>query len=230
MIYQIAQDKGGTSALRLSKQLGMHYDTVWHIVHKIRKAMASRDENLTLAGYIQLDEAYLGGRFKNQKGEPRRPPYFNKVTVMVMVESEGWQAGNLVMKVLSDGKIGTLGEIVRDKIESEPPGQLIRTDGLGRYHVIMNHGHHVRASYVAPENQDKELRCVNLAISLAKRFFKGTYHHFCKEHLQRYLDEFCYRWNRRHLWDQLASHLIAACSLHGSVYYSSIPVPKPKAA
>ncbi|MBX9666912.1 MAG: transposase [Candidatus Obscuribacterales bacterium] len=58
------------------------------------------------------------------------------------------------------------------------------------------------------------MRCSSLAISHAKRFFKGTYHHFCKIHIQRYLDEFCYRWNRRHLEKQLATHLIGTCALH----------------
>src|SRR5262245_60102633 len=51
MVYLIAQDKGGVSTLRLSKDLGMHYDTVWHIVHKIRDAMRARDERITLAGF-----------------------------------------------------------------------------------------------------------------------------------------------------------------------------------
>ena len=230
MIYQVAQDKGGTSALRLANQLGMHYSTVWHIVHKIREAMVGREENLTLAGYIQMDEAFFGGRFKNKVGEPCRPPTFNKVTVMVMVESEGRQAGNLVMKVIPDDRINTLDAVIRDKIESEPPGQLFRADGLGRHHVVMNHGHHVKAGHIPAAEQDKELKCVNLAISLAKRFFKGTYHHFCKEHMQRYLDEFCYRWNRRHLWGQLASHLIAACTLHTPMYYAAIPIQRATAA
>ncbi|MBK9141764.1 MAG: transposase [Candidatus Melainabacteria bacterium] len=50
---------------------------------------------------------------------------------------------------------------------------------------------------------------MSLATSHAKRFFKGTYHHFCKTHIQKYLDEFCYRWNRRHR-EAAASHLITA--------------------
>ncbi|MBK9141750.1 MAG: transposase [Candidatus Melainabacteria bacterium] len=65
--------------------------------------------------------------------------------------------------------------------------------------------------------QDEVFRCVSLAISHAKRFFKGTYHHFCKTHIQKYLDEFCYRWNRRHLEKQLASHLLTACALQEPV-------------
>lgn len=71
IIYEIAHDKGGASVLRLAKRLGMHYDTVWNIVAKIRKAMGTRDQNLTLAGYIELDEAFFGGRSKVKKLQKR---------------------------------------------------------------------------------------------------------------------------------------------------------------
>src|SRR5208283_1784198 len=76
MMFLIAQDKGGASALRLSKQLCMHLKTVWEILHKLRKAMSARDsEAIRLSGLIQLDEAYFGG--------PRR-----KTQVIVMVEED----------------------------------------------------------------------------------------------------------------------------------------------
>jgi hypothetical protein len=54
MIYAVAHDKGGASALRLSQQLNMHYATVWNIVQKIKHAMCRRDENILLAGLIEL--------------------------------------------------------------------------------------------------------------------------------------------------------------------------------
>lgn len=210
----MAHDKGGTSVLRLSKRLGMHYDTVWHIVHKIRKAMGARDEFLTLAGTIEMDEAFFGGRSK--KPGPKAPRD-NKVEVLVMVESEGWQAGNLVMQVIENDRIEDLKPIIERKVESEPGGQLFRADGLGRHHVVTIFGHQISMGPVPKALQDQLLRCVNLAVSHAKRFFKGTYHHFCKTHIQRYLDEFCYRWNRRHLERQLFSHLLAACTFHPGI-------------
>lgn len=60
IIYSIAHDKGGASALRLSQQLNMHYATVWNIVQKIKHAMARRDENILLAGLIELDTMFVG--------------------------------------------------------------------------------------------------------------------------------------------------------------------------
>lgn len=233
IIYFVAHDKGGASALRLSKQLGMHYTTVWFIVQKIRFAMAYREKNLTLAGYIEMDEAFFGGRNRSKgKSKPkgqRKPPSYNKRQVLVLVESEGRQAGNLVMKVIDTNEYKDLRPVIAGKVESDPPGQWIRTDGWGSHHVVIELGHRLKMGPIPKDLLDKELRCVSLAVSHAKAFFKGTFHHFCKVHIQRYLDEFCYRWNRRHLERQIASHLLTACVLHPAVLYSSIPAPRPPA-
>lgn len=73
IIYAIAHDKGGCSALRLTQQLNMHYSTVWHIVQKVKHAMSRRDQEIMLAGLIELDTMLVGpearkeGRPKTQK-------------------------------------------------------------------------------------------------------------------------------------------------------------------
>lgn len=139
----------------------------------------------------------------------------------MLVESEGSQAGNLVMKVIEGDQYEDLKPIIAQKIESDPPGQWFRSDGWGSHHVVIGFGHQLKMSCIPAEQQDKELPCVSLATSHAKRFFKGTYHHFCKAHIQRYLDEFCYRWNRRHLFGRLAERLIVACVLHDPISYGN---------
>lgn len=219
-IYLFAHDKGGASATRLAKQLGMHYATVWFMLHRLRFAMATREENLTLAGYIEMDEAFFGGRSKNKR--VRKSPFHGKKQVLVLVESEGHQAGNLVMQVVDGNRWDDLKPVIAQKVESDPPGQWFRTDGWGSHHVVMSLGHRLKMGSIPNERQHIEMPCVNLAVSHAKRFFKGTYHHFCKTHIQRYLDEFCYRWNRRHLFGHLASRLIAACVFHDPVPYAVV--------
>lgn len=217
-IYLFGQDKGGASATRLSSQLGLNYPTAWFLLQRIRLAMQTRDENLTLAGYIELDEAFFGGRSRRQK--KRLAPSHNKVTVLVMVEAEGKAAGNLVMKVVAGSHYSDLMPVISDKVERDPGGQWFRTDAWGAHHIVMKFGHKIRMTPMSHEDLDRELRCVSLAISHAKRFFKGTYHHFCKKHIQRYLDEFCYRWNRRHLFGALPLHLLTACVLTKALPYS----------
>jgi transposase-like protein len=192
-IYLVAQDKGGSSALRLSKHLNMHYPTAWYLLYRLRVAMGTRDENLTLAGYIELDEAFFGGRRRNKRTRkgPKRPAD-KKKQVFIMVESEGWQAGNLVMKVVPGATLDTLKPLVASKIESEPPGQKFRGDGWQAHDVVMQFGHTIKMGHIPNDLQDSELPCISLAIAHAKRFLLGTCHQFCKKHLQRYLDEFCY--------------------------------------
>ena len=223
MIYLMAHDKGGASTMKLSKQLGMHYATAWFIAHKIRFAMVTREENLTLAGYIELDEAFFGGKSRNRRTRPgRKPTAEKKKQVFVMVESEGKAAGNLVMRVIKNATLEVLKPIIAQKVDAEPGGQLFRSDAWQSHDVVMQFGHKIKMRHIPDRLQDRELPCLSLAITHAKRFLLGTFHQFCKRHLQRYLGEFCYRWNRRHLSDQMASHLLAACSLCPPIKYSEI--------
>jgi transposase-like protein len=224
-IYLVANDKGGISALRLAKEVGVRRTTAHRMLQKIRFAMGGRDENLTLAGYIELDEAFFGGRSPTKSHG--KSPFDGKVQVLVMVESENMAAGNLVMKVIPDTKMETLQQVVAKNVDDEPAGHCFRTDALGRHHGIRSLGHYVNMAVMTKAELNTQMACLSLAISHVKRFFKGTYHHFCKLHIQNYLDEFCYRWNRRHLEKQLTSHLIAACVLHPAVTAKVLKIRPP---
>ncbi len=133
-----------------------------------------------------------------------------------MVESEGHQAGNLVMKVIENSHRDTLEPILEKKIESDSSGQVVRADGLQDHAVIQSLGHTLKMSPVPASMQDREFPCLSLATTLLRRFLMGTYHHYCKVHLQRFLDEFCFRWNRRHNWCQLFPRFLKACALHSN--------------
>jgi hypothetical protein len=78
VIYEVAHDKGGASATRLAAELGRPYKTIWHVLHKIRHAMGRRDEGISLAGLIEVDEAKLGPEARRPANEPisttRRQP------------------------------------------------------------------------------------------------------------------------------------------------------------
>lgn len=211
-LYLVANDKGGVSSVRLGEQLGVNRKTTDLMLRKIRNAMGDRDKNLTLAGYIELDEAYLGGRSKNKR--LGKSPFDGKVQVLVMVESENMAAGNLVMKVIPDNSFESIQNVVAERVDDDPPGQLFRADGLGRHHAVRLLGHHLNMSVMTKEELNTMMACLSLAVSHVKRFFKGTYHHFCTTYVQNYLDEFCYRWNRRHIKRNKAQHLLTACVLH----------------
>jgi len=209
LIFFVAQDKGGASALRLSKQLDMYFRTVWHILHKLRKVMSKRDnEVIRLSTLIQMDEAYFGG--------PKR-----KTQVLVMVEEEKGRAGNLVMKKIFGQKVPS-GPGIKKAIEAHvdnESSQHFVADCAWAHSAPTKMGHTVKTHKSTPESASKDLGWLHLAVSLAKTFILGTYHGVSKKYLQSYLDEFCYRFNRRFKESQLHDSLLRACIYSPPVNY-----------
>jgi transposase-like protein len=213
MIFLVAHDKGGASALRLAKHLGMHYSTVWHMLHKIRESMSKRDsEVIRLTGLIELDEGYFGGKKR-------------KCQVLVMVEQEKETAGSLVMKRILGHKVASgpgIKQVVESYVDNESQQHFI-TDEAWAHNVLKSHmDHNLRSYKSTPESAAKKLPWVHMAISLAKRFLLGTYHGVSRKHMQKYLDEFCFRFNRRHKEDQIHESLIRACVLTPPISYAAL--------
>jgi len=216
MIYLVAEDKGGASASRVARQLGMHYDTVWHILHKIRMAMENRDERYTLAGFIELDEAFFGRAETAKKPEKAD----NQAEVIVMIEvNEHGHPEHLSMKVVDTTTRDSIRDFAGPKVE---PNQAFKTDGSQYHYVLRSMGHYLKAKVIPAWEQHIELPWVHKAISLAKRFILGTYHGVSAVHLQRYLDEFCYRFNRRHRPGEIVSRLLNACLLCPPRTYAAV--------
>ncbi len=210
MIFLVARDKGGASALRLSKLLGMYYDTAWHILQKIRLAMGKRDsEAVQLAGLIEMDEGFFGKKRKTQ--------------VLVMIEREGKGSGNLVMQKIFGSIASEPGvkKVVEAYVDNSSRQHFI-TDCADAHNVVRKLGHTLEKHKSTPESAAKNLPLVHLAISLAKRFILGTYHGIGRKHLQYYLDEFCFRYNRRFKEPQLHESLIRACSFAKPITYPAL--------
>lgn len=199
-MFLIAQDKGGVSALRLAKHLNVNLKTAWRMLHKLRRAMSRRDKKvIRLAGLIELDEAYFGGKHR-------------KIQVLVAVEKERKQAGYLVMKRIF-GKMASEPEVkrvVKIHVDNESQ-QYFVTDCAAAHTTLKKMGHTLESHLSTPESAAKHLPLVHMAISLAKTFILGTFHGVSRKYLQNYLDEFCYRFNRRLREAELLQSLIRAC-------------------
>lgn len=201
-IYLIAQDKGGISALRLSKQLDINFKTAWRILHKIRRAMSRHDARTTyLSGVIELDEAFFGGKQR-------------KTQVLVAIEKESNGAGHLVMKKIFGRGTSkpAIKRVVKAYVNNETKQHFV-TDCAGAHSILVKMGHRLETYKSTPASATKHLPLVHLAISLAKTFLLGTYHGVSKKYLQRYLDEFCYRFNRRLKESTIYQNLIRTCVL-----------------
>ena len=209
-IWLVAQDKGGVSATRLAKQLELGYRTAWTMLHKLRKAMGQHDAHYTLTGSIEMDDAYFGGSSTGKRGRGAA----NKTPVVVMVENRGEYAGFLAIKTLTAVDKQQVDAAALAKIV---PGQHIHTDGLNAYNGLEALGHDHYAEIVPPHQAHEKLPWVHIAISNAKSFLLGTYHGVSHQYLQAYLDEFCYRFNRRSWEPTLTSRLLTACLLASPV-------------
>lgn len=229
MIYQVAQDKGGASASKLARQLDGFQSTVWNQLQKLRHAMDRRDETITLAGFIELDEAVIGPHARKTgrqnidpaKKEPRKKTLGKRkgdgskpkqqTEVVVMVERENAAAGNLAMRVIYKTTRAEVREAVELRVDDNR--QQFKSDAIQSHYVVRSMGHDLKALPLSGSPVScEELPIVHRAISLLKRFLIGTYHGVSPRYLSRYLSEFCFRWNRRDAESTLwLSMLRAAC-------------------
>jgi len=102
------------------------------------------------------------------------------------------------------------------------PGSIVTTDGLNVYPQLKTHGYVHDRILSGEEKAEEKLRWVHTLISNAKAFIGGTHHGLDKKHLQAYLDEFCYRFNRRVWQPQLFGRLLSACVSGPIVTYAEL--------
>jgi transposase-like protein len=205
-IYLMSSDKRGCSALRLKKELMIAYDTAWTMSHKIRNALKERDENYKLSGFVEIDESFFGSP---SEGEGKRGRGTDKAPVVVALSLD--EEGNpefIKAQVLGKVDSNSITDFAEGAIES---GSTISSDGLAVYHKLSKNGYEHISQKIDPVVCPDHLRWLHLVISNLKAFLNGTYHGVPQKHLQAFIDEFCYRFNRRFWSNQLFARTIFAC-------------------
>jgi transposase-like protein len=197
-IWLVTSQKNGASAQNLHDMLGLgSYETAWVWLHKLRRAMV-RPERELLAGAVEVDESFVGGRATGKQGAST-----DKAPVMIAVENLGTPAnrklrlGRVRLGVADAPGSKQLVDFARTTVA---PGSLIRTDGARMFRVLAEEGytHHYVSGYSSPEPGHVTLPGPHRVASLLKRWNAGTHHYRVeREHLQYYLDEFTFRFNRR---------------------------------
>jgi len=215
-IYLTANDKRGISALALKDKIGVAYNTSWTMLQKIRHAMGEQDSEHLMSGIVELDEAFFGA--PSEGGKRGRGTDKTPVLVSVSLNDEG-KPQLAFMEVVDtvDGKA------VEDfAYNNVAKGSEIRTDGLRVYNVLASENIvHTKQKY-DPKNQPEHLHWLHIIISNARAFISGTYHGLHKKHLQRYLNEFCYRFNRRWTNGGIFSRLLRACVSARKITYHEL--------
>jgi len=193
-IWWVTTQKNGASAMGLQQILGLKsYTTAWTWLHKIRTAMVHPYRS-KLSGVIEVDETYIGGEEKNGKHGRGTG---NKVLVAVAVEViDNVRPGRVRMQVIPDVKGTSLKEFVLSNIAE---GSTVITDGLNSYSFVGTSGYvHDVVQKKQATNDDEMLPKVHMIVSLLKRWLLGTHQGAVSEkHMQAYLDEYVFRFNRR---------------------------------
>ena len=195
--YLCATDKRGISAVQLSRTLGICYESAWYLLHRIRTAMGKRDGKYELPGIIEMDDGYVGGATRNGK----RGRGTDKARIVVALsKTENGAALFTRMQVVEDVTGGTLQQVVDETVA---PGSKIECDGYRSYRNLSG------VALDAKKYETGDLHWLHKAIGNLKAFLLGTYHGRCTQ-LQAYLDEFCFRFNRRNTSDQIFMRLTRA--------------------
>jgi transposase-like protein len=193
-IWWVTTQKNGASAEGLQQVLGLKsYETAWAWLHKIRTAMV-RSDRTKLSGIIEVDEIYIGG--EEHSGSTGRGTG-NKVLVAVAVELKPEKKlGRVRLSVVSDASKESLLPFINANIEK---GSEIITDGFSSYSSLSeNEYKHTVYIQKNAKTEEEKLPHVHLISSLLKRWLLGTHQGAVSEkHLQAYLDEYTFRFNRR---------------------------------
>lgn len=191
-MWWVTGTKTGTSALGLQRVLGLgSYQTAWAWLHKLRRAMV-RPGRDRLAGRVEVDESFIGGL-----GGARGRSTANKALIVVAAEEVGHGIGRIRMRRIPDASADSLQSFVQEVIE---PGTEIHTDGWHGYDRLRANGYRHRVTYLRGQHElaSERLPRVHRVISLLKRWLLGTHQGAVTQpHLDYYLDEFTFRFNRR---------------------------------
>lgn len=188
----MCEAKKGMSALQISRHIGVAYKTAWYLCHRIRKAMEELNTS-PLGGQgqvLEIDETYLGGK-KLRKGVKAGKDA--KIAILGIAE----RGGRVHLQRISNAKAATLKPILQEKVS--PNAKQIITDSAVAYTFALPAEKHKEVSHKAELEEFGELsaKTIEGAFSLFKRGVIGSYHHLSEDHLDSYLQEFSWRYNRR---------------------------------
>jgi len=232
-MMMLTSTKKSFSALEIQRQLGhLYYEPIWYMLHKIRYAMGKRDDNYRLCNEIELDEGFFeivpnkenrdriaielkenDGKYKRGKGSQKQ------ATVLVMAESKtvepslkykhkpNKKVGYIKMQLLDDLCKETTNEQVERTIDKQSSAI---TDGANNYNDLkVNLTNHKTVIAEVKKEASKILPWVHITISNAKRLLLDIHHSIGNDYLQSYLDEYCYKFNRRY-FDSVFDRVVIA--------------------
>jgi ribosomal protein L37AE/L43A/transposase-like protein len=223
-MHLLTQGKHSVSALELKRQLGVHYETAWAMKQKIMQVMLEREAQTVLSGRVEVDDAYVGGEHhegKRGRGAAGKTPF------VVAVETDPKNPESVLflkMKVLKHVSGEEMEPWFRKSIV---PGSLVLTDGWKAYNFLVDGYDHDAKKSPGGWRSSKvaAFRWVNTVLGNLKGNLVGVTRWVGRAHLDRYLAEFQYRFNRRFDLKSMLSRLLTV-----SVRTPAMPQPLLKLA
>jgi len=189
--YLITTHTPGMSALQLQRQLGIRrYETAWTMLQKLRRAML-RPRREPLRGTVEVDETYIG----NQEGLRGGRELGDRALVVGAVEVRGRASGRVRLQAVPNASGASLTGFVKANVEL---ATIVISDGWQGYASLSGMGYrHRPKTQGRPERAEVILPRVHRVFGNLKTWLRGTHHGVEAKHLQAYLDEFTFRFNRR---------------------------------
>ena len=195
VVFLMCASKKGMSSLQISRMLGISYKSTWFMTHRIREAMRSNPNGLLggKGGAVEADETFWG----TKPGETKKRGYGHKNAVFSLVERSGdvrsFQVPNVTAKTL---KPILLAQVAKNShLMTDDAKVYVKPGQSFKKHSSVNHsaGEYVRGKV--------HTNTIEGYFSLLKRGLIGTFHHVGSQHLQRYVEEFDFRYNARNISD-----------------------------
>lgn len=228
-VWHLTNQKSGVSALGLQRALGLgSYRTAWTWLHKLRRAMV-RPGRDRLTGHVQIDETFIGGEVAGPRGRGA----LGKSLVLIAAQIDGRRLGRIRLQRIADASAQTLQGAVAQMVES---GAEVQTDGWRAYGFLAKAGytHRVIRAETDPTAGANLLPYAHQVASLLKRWLLGTHQGaVTADHLDFYLDEFTFRFNRRTsrsrglLFHRLMQQSVCLSPILGRTLRGGRPLPLP---
>jgi len=225
-IHLLTGIKKSFSALELQRQIGhKYYEPIWYMVQKLRVTMGSRDRKYQLEKIVELDEGFFESvdteKDEDKKSAPKKRGRGSQKQTKVMVMASTVYDFSKTKKHSKPTKFRFVKMVVVDNLKGQTDGEkisenitydsVVKTDNYSSYSKIKDKVWCHIPQKVNPKEADKVLPWIHTMIANAKRTMLGVHHMISTKYAQNYLDEFCYKVNRRNFGEQLFDRLLIAC-------------------
>lgn len=216
-MFLFQADKGGISSCQLARILEITQKSAWQMLMKIREFVAKANANNSkLSGEVEIDETFVGGKNKNRHKDKKVEKcqgrnYKDKVPVFGILE----RGGKVIAKVVPNTQAKTIVPIIKEKVEL---GSVVYTDGWdysglhGKYvqRSVDHEKHFYGTTYATDEGEIIVVSTngIENVWSHFKRMIFGIYYHVSKKYMQRYIDEYIFRFNTRNFTDSQRFNLL----------------------